>query len=95
MRSPKRSTQHEYVEEGPMVKPPLLPADRDTLRAYYITASGRRACMAYDDTVDRCRWCLAIGRTVAPEGTRDWCFCSVECRDGWAEYVRLVLKKLA
>jgi hypothetical protein len=73
------------LDEGPLIPRPASD-DFDVLQAYVMQIQDRRACMAYDEIVDRCRWCMAIGRYIPEEGERGGVFCTEECRDQSATF---------
>lgn len=90
-----RILRAQYPETA-LVEPPALPADLPVLREHYMATQDFRATHAYDEWVDRCTWCLAIGRLVrntdAPK-THPGRFCSEPCRDGFELYMRLAFSK--
>jgi hypothetical protein len=81
------------LPEGPLVEPPPLGADKQTLIDHYREVIGLGGCMSYEERRWRCNWCLDQGREVPEIGAGRGSvpkFCRQECAEGWAEYGRLV-----
>ena len=78
--------QAEWPMEGPIVKPPN-PKDTHLLVDHYKKTQHIRCVMSYDEQMDRCGWCLALGKEYPRGNTRRLRWCTPECMEGYAAYI--------